>query len=193
MNISLNQSYFILTKLGVKVLLIFLEKYFIFKFNRVLLGHNYKLVKQLNAHNTQHELNTFLIWDLFIMSYSYIKTTICTICYHSMDGTFAPPLTRASTLTKCPNLRFIAYGTGLLSQPHNKENKRIILFIRYLSFYYLRLQLHFSVHNLRSYYSCYMISKKLFQKSNWYISSLFNGIHNILPHFIWKSREWVNQ
>ena len=36
--------------------------------------------------------------------------------HNPTDGSFAPPLDRASTCTKCPNLRFLSYWAGLLSQ-----------------------------------------------------------------------------
>ena len=36
--------------------------------------------------------------------------------HNPTDGSFAPPAYRPSTCTKCPNLRFLSYWAGLLSQ-----------------------------------------------------------------------------
>ena len=36
--------------------------------------------------------------------------------HNPTDGSFAPSLDRVSTCTKCPNLRFLSYWAGLLSQ-----------------------------------------------------------------------------
>ena len=36
--------------------------------------------------------------------------------HNPTDGSFAPPADRPSTCTKCPNLRFLSYWAGLLSQ-----------------------------------------------------------------------------
>jgi len=36
--------------------------------------------------------------------------------HNPTDGSFAPPADRPSTYTKCPNLRFLSYWAGLLSQ-----------------------------------------------------------------------------
>ena len=44
--------------------------------------------------------------------------------HNPTDGSFAPPLDRVSTCTKCPNLRFLSYWAGLLSQrPVNSRVK----------------------------------------------------------------------
>ena len=44
--------------------------------------------------------------------------------HNPTDGSFAPPVDRPSTCTKCPNLRFLSYWAGLLSQrPVNSRVK----------------------------------------------------------------------
>ena len=45
--------------------------------------------------------------------------------HNPTDGSFAPPTDRSSTCTKCPNLRFLSYWAGLLSQ--RRVNSRVKL------------------------------------------------------------------